>query len=385
MAHGENPPPEAVIAEVPSLATRRGVADEPPRASLLNRMRHERRYRRLQRKLAGRIVDMTFNHGEDRRFYSRTLCQFRDMYVYLPPCYDPNQAYSLVLWFHGAFGDETAFLECCQLETLDKLIHKGVIPPMIVACPDCTYEGVGRLGSQHSFLVNGLGGRYEDFILADVLPLLRTQFSLRPEREAHATGGVSGGGFGALSLAMKHRDIFGACAVLAAPVNMRYSTTSGRYFRNFRPETFRWQTEYNPRMVAGRFYGVIALRTERLIGRVFGPDEVILENVQANNPADLLFSEDIKPGELAIYINYPSHDNFNFDAHAESFVWLAAQQGIEVDVERIGLAAHLTGYFRRNHDNVYEWLGARLLPPVTVATSREEQADDPPALIDPAR
>src|SRR5262245_44982227 len=48
------------------------------------------------RKLQGHIVDFTFNHGTDKRMWSRSLEQRRDLYVYLPPGYDPSLRYPLM-------------------------------------------------------------------------------------------------------------------------------------------------------------------------------------------------------------------------------------------------------------------------------------------------
>ena len=36
-------------------------------------------------RLRGKVVDHTANHGADRRIWSRSLYQRRDVYVYLPP------------------------------------------------------------------------------------------------------------------------------------------------------------------------------------------------------------------------------------------------------------------------------------------------------------
>lgn len=59
------------------------------------------------------------------------------------------------------------------------------------------------------------------------------------------------------------------------------------------------------------------------------------------------------PGELAIYINYPGHDNFNFDAQAESFRWVANQRGIEVTTVRDPNQTHQPSYFRQNQHSAY--------------------------------
>ena len=48
----------------------------------------------LRRRLKGRIVDHTGNHGQDHRIWSRSLHQWRDLYVYLPPGLRPARALS---------------------------------------------------------------------------------------------------------------------------------------------------------------------------------------------------------------------------------------------------------------------------------------------------
>jgi S-formylglutathione hydrolase FrmB len=245
---------------------------------------------------------------------------------------------------------------------------------VIVACADGTYCGTNRFTEQHSFYVNGAGGRFEDHVMLEVLPFLLTNFSIRPEREAHAIAGISAGGFGALSLVMRRREYFSKVTVLAGPVNLRYNTIRGKYFGEFRPQTYAWREVYNPREVVGRYFGVLRLRAQRLIGAVFGPADELLANVEQVNPADLLFRLDIKPGELEIYLNFPSHDNFNFDAQAQSFGWLAAQQGLNVELRQDRLAQHLVPYFHQNHKRALDWLCPRLLPPTEPALS----ADAPP-------
>lgn len=47
---------------------------------------------RVNRRLSGPVVDYTTNHGSDRRIYSTVLGTPRDLYVYLPPGYDPSHA-----------------------------------------------------------------------------------------------------------------------------------------------------------------------------------------------------------------------------------------------------------------------------------------------------
>src|SRR3712207_5528772 len=64
----------------------------------------------LNKRLRGKVVDHTANHGEDRRIWSRSMYQRRDAYVYLPPGFDRSQHYPLLLWLHGFGQDEKAFV-----------------------------------------------------------------------------------------------------------------------------------------------------------------------------------------------------------------------------------------------------------------------------------
>jgi S-formylglutathione hydrolase FrmB len=332
----------------------------PVRAQLLNNVSLER----VNHRLAGHVVDYTNNHGCDRRIYSPILGMPRDLYVYVPPGYDPANSYSLVLFFHMADVDEHFFLGSKLLTELDDLIACGAIPPMVVACPDGTYEGWNRLNAKHSLYVNGCGGRFEDHIMQEVVPFLMSNFSIRPEREAHALLGTSAGGYGAMGLAIKHRDFFGTIATLAAPLNLRYWTCDDVYFENFNPETFRWNTRYDRNQVVGKFYaGLMKVRARRFLSPVFGEGEAAAARITQTNPADLIVTTNLQPGELAIYVNYPGRDNFNFDAQDESFEWVAAQRGIAVTLVRDPGATHSLPYIRTNSGPALIWLGQHLLPP----------------------
>jgi len=235
---------------------------------------------------------------------------------------------------------------------------------MVVACPDGIYSGRDRLSSIHSFYVNGRGGRFEDHIIQEVIPFLMVHYPIRPEREAHALLGTSAGGYGAMSLAIRHREIIGAVATLAAPLNLRYTNGDGDYFEDFNPATYRWAERYDPDEVVGVFYhGLLKIRARRFIGPVFGEGDEATAGIHRTNPADLLFSTDLKPGELAMYVHYAGRDEFNFRAQDQSFAWLAAQRGIAVPLARDPQGRHDPRYFRNNLPCAFLWLGRTLLPP----------------------
>lgn len=337
----------------------------PAQAQFLNRVKTEH----VNRRLAGQLVDYTKNHRDDRRIFSPILGSPRDLYVYLPPGYSSACAYPLMLFFHMANLDEDYFAGSSLLRQVDELIVSGEFPPTVLACPDGTYEGRNRLNAKHSFYVNGLGGRFEDHIVQEVIPFLTANYSIRPERDAHATLGFSAGAYGAMALAIKHRSYFGAVATLAGPLNLRYFTSDGVYSEDFNPATYRWQTQYNPNQVVGIFYhGLLKVRARRFMTSVFGEDDAAVSRIMLTNPADLIVSTDIQPGELAIYANYPGRDNFNFDAQVQSFQWLAAQKGIDVTVECDPNGTHSLPYFRANIRPAFRWLAHQLLAPTAPAS-----------------
>jgi len=336
------------------------LAEAPARAQVFDLVNLDR----LNRKLSGHVVDHTWNHGSDRRLGSPILGAPRDLYVYLPPGYDPSVAYPLIVFLHGADLDEHDFLDPCDLKMLDGLMSRGEIPPAVVACPDGTYQGKNRIYATHSLWVNGRGGRFEDHLIREVVPFVMRTYSIRPERQAHAILGISAGGYGAMGIALKHRDVFGAVATLAGPLNIRYFTAQGRYGDDFDPATYRERSEYDPNEVIARFYlGLFQRRVKTFLGPVYGTGPGVLAQILRDNPADLLASTDLRPGELALYVHYPGRDNYNFDAQARSFAWLAERRGVAVTLVRDPRGRHNLRYIEDAQEPAYRWLGQNLLPP----------------------
>jgi poly(3-hydroxybutyrate) depolymerase len=326
---------------------------------------------KLNRRLGGQVLDYTHNHGPDHRIVSPILGRPRDLYVYLPPGYSAAQAYPLLLYFHMAYLDEHWIVATDLLVQLDGMILRGEFPPTVVAFPDGMISGQNKIREPHSFFVNGVNGRFEDHILYELLPFLSANFSIRPERQAHALLGCSGGGFGAMSIALRHRDQFGAVATLAGPLNVRYWNCQEEYQADFDPATFRWREDYDPDMVIATFYlGLRKTRARTYVEPVFGSGPEVVSRIIDVNPADQLFRPGLPPGELAIYVNYPGKDNYNFDAQAESFAWVAGQNGIPLTLERDPCARHSLAYFRKNHMHAYRWLACHLPPPIDLGARR---------------
>lgn len=137
----------------------------------------------------------------------------RDLFVYLPPGYsDTGDRYPVVLVLTGFLGigenpwQRKSFGESLQ-ERMDRLIAEGRVPPMILATPDC-FTSLG--GSQ--YLDSPALGRYETFIVEDVVPYLDEHFHTAATARHRAVVGKSSGGYGALMLGMRHPKLFGVIA-----------------------------------------------------------------------------------------------------------------------------------------------------------------------------
>ena len=315
-------------------------------------------------KLAGRIVDHTNNHLGDRRMWSQALGEKRDLYVYLPPGFDPRKRYPLAIYLHGFLSDEFSFLEYV-IKPFDQAMAKGLLPPMIIAAPDGSPRGLSCLTSAGTFFVNSKLGPFEDFLVKDVYDFVMTNYPVRPEPEAHVLLGVSMGGGAAFNKVMKHRDKFGVAATFAPPLNIRYVSCKGKYFEKFDPCCWDLRTDFsNTRDPVGKFLGgLVKIRLRSFVDPLFGKhNPEMAELLSAENPIELLETLDIKPGFAEFYVAYGGKDQFNLDAQIESFLYVAKQKGIDVGVDYLPDGRHDSKTALKMFAPMVEWLRVRLEP-----------------------
>jgi len=316
-------------------------------------------------KLKGRVLDYTFNHGKDNRIYSCALDAKRDMYVYVPPAYDPALSYPLMLFFHGIGLDEASFLD--GVDIIDNAIACGNLPPMIVVAPDGSLRGKPTLLNGGSFWVNSRAGRFEDYVMRDVWCFMQTHFAIRPERDAHVLMGASMGGFGAYNLAIKYRDRIGVVAAIFPPLNLRYLDCHGRYFTPFDPDCLSWRTKYQPFHPVARFaHGLITVRERRLIKPLYGRDRHAMDKIARENPVEMLDSYCVNPGELQMFVAYVGHDAFNIESQVDSFLYIARGKGFTVSSVFDPNGKHDMASGRKLLPSLLAWLAPRLeaYPPV---------------------
>ncbi len=324
-----------------------------------------RRYHGLDRvneQLAGRVLDFTHNHGADHRIWSAALCQKRDLYVYVPPGFDPSKEYPLMIWLHGHAQDEFIFLRDV-IVPLDRAIACGKLPPVIIAAPDGSIQGRDCLLNATSSFLNSEAGRYEDYLMVDVWNFLTAKFPIRPERDAHAIVGVSLGGGAAYNKAIKYSQTIRHVAGIFPALNLRWQDCHGRYRANFDPACWGWRTDFTNRgTVLARYYG-IPIRLRSLINPLFARrNPETLPSIIRNNPAEMLDLYEVSPGLLDMYVCYGGRDEFHIDAQIESFLHIARRRGLKVDVAYDPKGHHNRATARGFLPGIIDWLRPRLAP-----------------------
>jgi pimeloyl-ACP methyl ester carboxylesterase len=324
-----------------------------------------RRYFRLDRvnaQLQGRVLDFTHNHGSDNRIWSETLQQKRDVYVYVPPGFDPCKQYPLMLWLHGHAQDEFVFLRDV-IQPLDQAIASGQLPPLIIVAPDGSIRGMDCFLTASSFFLNSEAGRYEDYLMVDVWNFAMSRFPICPARDAHVILGVSLGGAAAFNKAIKYPEYFRHVVGLFPPLNLRWQDCHGRYKGDFDPDCWGWRTDFvHRRTVIARFYG-IPIHLRSILNPLYSRrNPETLPAIIRNNVVEMLDLYDVPPGLLEMYVAYGGKDQFNIDAQVESFLFVAHRRGLEVGVGYDPNGKHNRPTAERLLPGIINWLAPRLAP-----------------------
>src|SRR5258705_12141641 len=139
--------------------------------------------------------------------------------IYLPPGYDasPSKRYPTVYLLHPGGGSnktwtgkDPARINVPIQPVLDALISGGKIREMIVVGPN------GKNGYIGSFYTNSPStGNWEDYIYRDVIAYVDSNFRTLARPSSRGIAGYSMGGYGAISIAMKHPEVFSALYALS--------------------------------------------------------------------------------------------------------------------------------------------------------------------------
>ncbi len=188
----------------------------------------------------GRAVQAAINEGaadaarnhpagtvHEDQFFAPSLGVRKHMVVYLPPSYgrDTTRRYPVAYYLHGLSGTESDWLSKASIDVVaDSLFARGT-PEMIIVLPDgddgwyttwvdpVPYRACAdttKTETADRYCVRE--PRYDEYIARDVVRHVDSTYRTRADRDYRGIGGLSMGGYGAISLALHYPDVFGAAA-----------------------------------------------------------------------------------------------------------------------------------------------------------------------------
>lgn len=149
------------------------------------------------------IQNLTFN--------SRLLNKEMAVQIYLPSKL-PSSC-SVLYFLHGRSGDENFLRDIGLQQTMDRLIDKELIEPMVVVAPRMDNSRGINSSIEVEVAKDSRGvevnrGRYEDYFISEVIPLVENKFFDQCLMKDRYVGGASAGGYAALHYAFRHPSLF---------------------------------------------------------------------------------------------------------------------------------------------------------------------------------
>lgn len=149
---------------------------------------------------------------ESLGFDSKILGKEVKYSIYLPDGYEQSlRTYPVLYLLHGYTYDETSWVQYGLIQELtDTTLEEEWLSQLIIVMPD----------AGTTWYQNDLAGkaRYEDFFMEELIGFIESNYRAKSGKRFRALAGFSMGGWGALMLAMKHRDHFSSVAVINAAI-----------------------------------------------------------------------------------------------------------------------------------------------------------------------
>ncbi len=154
---------------------------------------------------------------ETVEYDSKSVGGKRKMVIYTPPGYSKDSKYPVLYLLHGAGDDETGWTtKGSAAAILDNLYAAKKIAPMIVVMPNGFARRAAGPSGAAPVPPGGRSGRrgfrdnsaFEDDLLKDIIPYVESHYPVQADREHRAVAGLSMGDGQALSIGLKHLDVF---------------------------------------------------------------------------------------------------------------------------------------------------------------------------------
>ena len=201
-----------------------------------------------------------------------TEYQFKSPYVpsptpvriLTPAGYDPSSSrrYPVLYLLHGCCDDWRSWSDKGGAEA------ESAPYPVIVVMPDASAQNTSD-GWYADWFNDGAFGdpRWESYHVGELIPWVDSHLQTIAARRGRAIAGLSMGGFGAMTYASRHPDLFAAAAAFSGAVDSNdpqptgFAAISSSIFGSYAQQQVRWRA-HNPTDLASNLRGMnLTLRT----------------------------------------------------------------------------------------------------------------------------
>lgn len=144
------------------------------------------------------------------KVHSQAMDRDIDNIIVTPAQYSQGYAFPVVFLLHGHSDDHTKWVHYTQPRLPELASQYGII----IVCPN------GETSWYFDSEINPKI-RFETYVSQELVEYLDTHYKTMAKPGARAITGLSMGGHGALWLAFRHPDVFGACGSLSGGVDFR--------------------------------------------------------------------------------------------------------------------------------------------------------------------
>ena len=142
--------------------------------------------------------------------YSQSMKKEISAVVITPKTYNKQTQYPVVYLLHGHGGDYSDWTK--HWEAAKNMADQY---NFIIVCPD------GNKASWYYDSPMDSTSRYETYVAKELVPWIDSNYKTIATREARAITGLSMGGHGALYVAFRNQDVYGACGSMSGGLDIR--------------------------------------------------------------------------------------------------------------------------------------------------------------------
>ena len=155
------------------------------------------------------------------------------MVVYLPPQYfrEPTKRFPVVYLLHGSPGRPADWFHAGRADTIGLNLARDGHPAILVAAQ------LSRSWTDDSECVDGVKQRIESHVFQQVIPTVDRTYRSLPRRDKRVFAGMSAGGYCALNLGLRHRDMVATVVDLSGFTAPTYEGGAWKLFGANTPES----------------------------------------------------------------------------------------------------------------------------------------------------